>query len=163
MWDESLWRAGTSSRTGSCTSSSAADSLELEKLKPWAASFQGEHLSLITAQLPRGVCRGSVPPPLTAQPGISSLEYFHSSCRAPLICKPSVQQREQGSCSCDLASGWHFLLPALHPPGSAAHVIPPATGQIRAGKSRRRRPGNTRCTHLFMAGVFKAPRLLRQR
>lgn len=64
--------------------------------------FPGEHLSLITAQLPLGVCRGSVPPPVTALPGISSLEY--PSVFIPLPRFLSYVSHQCSSVSRDLAA-----------------------------------------------------------
>lgn len=160
MWDESLWRAELPH------GQAAALHPLLQIPWSWKTSSPVQHFSrgasfLDNSTAATGCLSGQRFPSgdssaWNIQPGISLC--FHSSSKVPLICKPSVQQREQGSCSCDLASGWHFLLPPQHPAGSTAHVIPSATGQIRAGKSRMRLPGNTHCTHLFMAGIFKAPR-----
>lgn len=82
---------------------------------------------------------------------------FHSSSEVHLICKRSAQQHEQGSPrSCDLGSGWHFLLPLQHPPGSTFHVIPSDSGQICAGKSRTVLPGNTHCTQPLYGGDLQS-------
>lgn len=112
-------RAGTSSRTRQLHFILCCRFPGAGKPQALGSVFPGEHLPLITAQLPLGVWRGSVALPVTSLPGIFSLGYFHSSPRFLSSESHQCSSVSRGSCSCDLASGWHFC--ASSPASSGIH------------------------------------------